>query len=137
MNNYSNVLNKTLFYLMCAMFLSVLISTYLIFFANKNYAFIVELPCDSGETSCFVRQCDVEGECPPNELEQYRMFSVNAADFEQCTDNSCVPKCTEGLIECEEILCDESIGDVCTPYSPEEIMVDDSNAQEEISDIQE
>jgi hypothetical protein len=82
------------------------------FLVQKDYAFIVEAPCDPAQDTCFVRDCS-GGECPPNELEHYRMFSVQAADFDTCADNSCLHECQQGDIACTEIVCGESEEDEC------------------------
>lgn len=91
------------------------------FWALQEYAYLVEQECDPGTHLCFARSCD-EGECPPNELSFYRMFSIPAESFKECADNSCINLCTGELDSpCEEILCLPG-EETCTapPVAPEE-----------------
>lgn len=111
---------KTLFILVSALVLATLVANFYTFYFQKNYDFIVEAPCDPTTQTCFVRDCSESSECPPNGLEQYRMFTVNAADFEKCSDDSCLYECVAGVIQCEEIFCDESGGDICIAVFTEE-----------------
>ncbi len=82
------------------------------FLINKDYDFIVEAPCDPAQEMCFSRDCS-GGECPPNELEHYRIFTVSAEDFQRCTDDSCLQECTNQTIACTELVCGESEDDEC------------------------
>lgn len=82
------------------------------FLIQKDYDLIVEAACDHDSAICFHRDCN-ETECPPNGLEYYKTFSVAAADFPKCSDNSCVQECASGAVACEEIICDEENGDEC------------------------
>lgn len=78
----------------------------------KEYYFIVEADCDSSKELCYMRSCD-QGECPPNGLSEYKRYSINAADFAKCTDNSCQRECQSGSISCLEIACDANV-DACS-----------------------
>ena len=118
MQDSSNKVSKILFILVAAMVLSVVISNFHTFFYEKNYEFIVEAECNPTEQACFARHCGEDEECPPNGLEQYRMFALTAVDFETCSDSSCLDECSMGSINCEEIFCDESAGDTCLRVSP-------------------
>lgn len=111
---------KTFFILICALVLATLVANFFTFFFQKNYDFIVEAQCTPTAQTCFARDCSEGSECPPNGLEKYRMFSLNAADFNECLDNSCLYECTSGVIQCEELLCDESNGDICISIPIEE-----------------
>ena len=91
---------------------TAVIATAYIFLVREDYDFVIEAPCDPAEEICFYRDCSAE-ECPPNGLENYRVFSVSAKDFPKCSDNSCLPECTDGVIACTETVCSESDGDVC------------------------
>ena len=113
MPSSSSKVTRFLFILLSAMALAAIINNFYIFFYQKNYKFIVEALCDSKEQSCFIRHCGEDAECPPNGLEQYRQFSLNASDFKKCSDDSCLNECTSGVIKCIEISCDESAGDSC------------------------
>ena len=48
--------------------------------------------CDPTSQTCFSRDCS-EGDCPPNNLENYRQFTIRARDFSRCSDNSCLKEC--------------------------------------------
>lgn len=91
------------------------------FLIRRDYAFLVEASCDETQTTCFLRDCS-GGDCPSNELEQYRIFSVRAKDFATCADNTCLQECLRGNIECTEISCGESQDDECSapPDTPEQ-----------------
>jgi hypothetical protein len=120
----SSRVTKTLFVIVCILTLSVVAYNFYTFSYVKNYEFIVEVPCDSSQ-SCFVRYCDENEECPPNELEQYRMFTLNASDYEKCLDGSCLNECVSGAIQCTEIVCGESEEDLCTQVEIEEDVVEE------------
>jgi hypothetical protein len=90
-------------------------STWLYLF-QKDYDFVVEAECDPATETCFYRDCTNLEECPPNELENYRVFRVRAGDFERCANNTCLAECTNQSITCEEVLCGESEEDECAEY---------------------
>jgi hypothetical protein len=90
------------------------------FLIKKDYNFLVETQCDPAAETCFVRDCSEPDTCPPNELEQYRVFSIAAADYFQCaSDDSCLQQCTTGAFVCEEMMCGDSEEDACAPPDPE------------------
>ncbi len=106
--------SKALLWAISLSVVAVILSTAYLFLVLKNYDFVVEASCDpAAEEGCFYRDCST-GECPPNELEYYRVFLVSAKDFDSCSDNSCLKECTEGSIRCEEVTCDAEAGDDCT-----------------------
>lgn len=109
-----------LFVLISAMTLAAIANSFFVFYYQKNYKFTVEAPCDPSQQNCFVRNCGKEDECPPNNLERYRIFALRASDFEGCPNNSCLIECITGQVRCEEILCDESRGDACTAVATAE-----------------
>lgn len=90
---------------------------------NEHYDFVVEASCDPSTETCFYRDCST-GECPPNELENYKVFTIEAKDFDSCEDNSCKRECEEGIIACEELVCGDSEEDECAviPEPEEEIL---------------
>lgn len=92
---------------------AVIIATAHRFLIAKDYDFIVEAPCDPLVDICFARDCSLPDECPPNNLENYRMFNIKAYDFEKCADNSCLNECLSGQIYCQEIFCGDSEEDAC------------------------
>ncbi len=85
----------------------------------KNYDFVTEAECDPATETCFYRDCSEEDSCPPNGLENYRVFTTSALDFRTCLTNSCLRKCTTGEIACEELICGELEEDVCSVTSVE------------------
>ena len=94
----------------------VLAGTAWLFLFEQHYDFVVEAACDPETETCFYRECsDLSntGDCPPNALENYKIFYLNAADFASCQDNSCKNECETGAIECTELLCGESEEDEC------------------------
>ena len=91
--------------LIIAVLCAVAVSFYKYYFLEA-FDFFVEAPCDSSTNECYVRDCST-GECPPNELSHYRLFSINASDFASCDDNSCSNLCLVAGGACSEILCSE------------------------------
>ena len=71
----------------------------------KDYLFYVEAACDSTASECYSRSCEVEGDCPPNNLSTYRVFELPASQFQYCTDNSCINICPSTEHSCTEISC--------------------------------
>ncbi len=104
--------NKIFLSIVCLSVLAVIFANGYKFVWEKDYNFIVEAVCDPESTICFQRDCST-GECPINEYDNYRTFNVRAADFSQCADNSCLRECEDGVIDCEEEVCDE-IYDSCS-----------------------
>ncbi len=96
--------------------IGILGTTAWLFLLKKDYDFVVEAPCDPQTETCFYRECsDLSntGDCPPNALENYKIYVIRAADFPRCTDNSCSAECGSGLIACTEILCGDGEEDTC------------------------
>lgn len=108
-----NMTDRTFLSAVALFFVAAICSTAYIFLIEKEYEFVVEAPCDPAVDTCFHRDCS-GGECPPNGLEEYRIFTVNAADFETCADETCLAECTTGSIACTEIACGDSEADVCS-----------------------
>ncbi|HEU0080457.1 MAG TPA: hypothetical protein VFQ72_00315 [Candidatus Paceibacterota bacterium] len=107
-------MNKALFTILSLMFVSALGASYYIFYDKKSYDFLVEAPCDPTSQICYVRDCQGPDGCPPNNLSEYQVFKIKAADFSGCKDNSCLSECKSGSISCAVVACDESAGDVCS-----------------------
>ena len=108
---------EILFILVAAMVVAVLALNLYTFYVQKNYEFSVELPCGADDV-CFIRDCS-DGECPPNELERYRLFALRASVFDSCQADSCQNLCeVEGSSQCSEVLCDAAAGDACTGGLP-------------------
>lgn len=93
---------------------TAILENYNIFFINKNYKFNVETECDPAVTKCFIRDCSQEGDCPDNNLSEYREFEILARDFDKCTDSSCLKECLTNTINCQEIKCGDSPEDSCS-----------------------
>jgi hypothetical protein len=99
------------------------------FFFEKDYYLLVEAPCDPEAEACHVRDCSEEDSCPIGELEYFTSYRVHAADFEQCTDITCVPQCGNGL-SCERVECTEDSGFECS--APEDFIEADTEEESEI-----
>lgn len=103
------------------------------FIIQKDYRYLIEASCDPSSQTCYVRDCsNEENECPPNGFETYTTYRVWAYDFETCTDETCTYECMNGLIFCEEKVCDESAGETCVYniFTPEEESAASSTPQE-------
>ncbi len=87
-----------------------------IYFIQKDYTFIVEIPCDPLVNECFVRDCEA-GDCPPEGLSSYREFAVPAALFDSCTTATCENVCLSGSA-CEEHYCREQTDILCVYPDP-------------------
>lgn len=117
--------------------LAVLVVSFYQFFYNKNYEFIVEVPCDPALEECFARDCSEPDLCPPNNLTEFKRYSLNANDFKSCENEDCAKTCTEGLIECEQLECEEDPewGEYCV--SPDSIEnVEESQIEEVETDTE-
>lgn len=104
--------------------LAVISITAYSFLYLKNYDFVTEAECNPETETCFYRDCSEEDACPPNSLESYRVFTTSALDFKTCLTNSCLRKCINGEIQCEEQICGESEEDVCSEQPSEFIAPD-------------
>ena len=89
------------------------IGSFIKYYTLQDFEFFVEAPCDVTAVECYARDCSL-GECPPNNLDQYRLFSIGAADCALCNDNSCSNLCVEGGGQCSEILCSSQSDIECT-----------------------
>lgn len=78
----------------------------------KNYDMTIEVACDSEREHCFTRSC-VEGDCPPNELENYKKYLIKGFLFDKCEEDTCKHFC-ENPRNCEQIECDSGAGDTCS-----------------------
>jgi hypothetical protein len=96
------------------LFLTAIGSNWYHYMYSKNYQYQTEAQCNPENEKCFYRDCENEPDsCPPNNLSYYKIWEMSAADFPQCSDNSCERECSSNKIACEPTLCDESVGDVC------------------------
>jgi hypothetical protein len=101
--------------LVACCFISVFVSFYL-FYYKKNYNFIVEFPCNTSKEICFQRDCTNPDDCPPNELSDFKRYSLNARDFYKCENENCTNACETGTIKCEPVTCVENLdaGESCS-----------------------
>src|SRR4051812_19544750 len=106
-------MNKWLFAVVAALFVSAIANNFYTFYIKKDYDFTVEAPCDPAKQVCYIRDCS-DGSCPPNNLSEYRVFHLNAADFDKCQDDSCLSECLSGSVGCNEDKCVESEESTCT-----------------------
>ena len=79
------------------------------FVITKNYDFYVEAPCNPESETCYLRDC--EDYCPPNGMAEYKIWMLSAADFADCSDETCAAECESGTVKCEEVPCNPEIGD--------------------------
>lgn len=107
-----NISDKTFLSVISLSVAVAILSTAYIFLIRKDYKFVIEAPCDPALDTCFSRDCS-GGECPPNEYEEYRIFTIHARDFEMCSDSTCLKECVSGTLSCAETVCGESEEDVC------------------------
>ncbi len=89
------------------------------FYIKKDYDFVVETSCNPETESCYFRDCESEdAECPPNNYSYFKMYSINAKDFETCEGEDCAYVCATNLDLCEEIECSEEDGYECLNPEP-------------------
>ncbi len=89
----------------------VSLSSYVRYIFAKDYEFHVEMSCDTKTELCNIRDCS--DYCPPNGLDQYKIYKIRAIDFKNCTNNSCSNICV-GTNKCQLIKCDSKSGDNCS-----------------------
>ena len=94
---------------------SIVVSFYFFYF-KKNYDFIVEVACDPSKEECFERDCSNPDNCPPNELSNFKRYTLNANDFKMCANEDCAKACTTGIIKCEQVACEANseLGESCS-----------------------
>ena len=88
----------------------VSLSSYVRYIFAKEYEFHIEMPCNSKTEFCNIRDCD--DYCPPNGLDEYKVYKIPALLFRSCSDNSCSNICV-GTNKCQLIKCDAESGDTC------------------------
>jgi hypothetical protein len=111
-NNRSNIF---LFLSLFVLFFAILISFYF-FYIKKDFNFVLEFPCNSSEEECFVRDCESEGVCPPN----------NLSEFKKCEKEDCLSMCINGEIDCEQISCEEDsgAGEYCSVFKNDDAVLE-------------
>jgi hypothetical protein len=119
--------SKILLFIISITVIAVVIATAYKFVIKKDYLISIETQCNTETETCFYRDCSNSDDCPPNQLEYYKVVTLSAADIDGCLEDSCVSACASGSISCEELSCGESDEDECV--SPEQtIQVEDKNA---------
>jgi hypothetical protein len=121
-NNRSNIF---LFLSLFVLFFAILISFYF-FYIKKDFNFVLEFPCNSSEEECFVRDCESEGVCPPNNLSEFKRYIVNGSDFKKCEKEDCLSMCINGEIDCEQISCEEDsgAGEYCSVFKNDDAVLE-------------
>ena len=86
------------------------------FYFKKDYEFIVEVACDPRRETCFHRDCTNPDNCPPNQLSDFKRYSLNAVDFKRCDNENCSLACVDGRVDCSPIECVEDLeaGESCS-----------------------
>jgi hypothetical protein len=84
-----------------------------------DYHILVEASCDPQSSICFTRDCSTD-ECPPNELETYKIFRLKATTLPHCETNECLNICSDPSV-CEEIICGSGSEDTCINAERQEI----------------
>ncbi len=110
----TDLLNKIFLSVLMLSVVVVVVAAGYKFLWLKDYNFIVEAECDPTSENCFHRDCSNAEDCPPNGLENYRLFEVPASDFPKCMDSSCARECSKKSISCQEIDCGETESDECS-----------------------
>ncbi len=108
--------NQKSFYILLLALMSIVLLSFFSAFARfvlaKDYNFHVEVPCEPSENNCFTRDCD--DYCPPNGLENYKVFVMPATLYAQCDNNACENICVDNNNLCSEIECSSDAGDTCS-----------------------
>lgn len=98
--------------LLALVVVAVITSLYTYLFA-KNYDFLIEASCDAATQQCYVRDCST-GDCPPNNLSAYVVYSVPASVFSSCADNACSNICAGWNSPCKAIPCSSQTDIECS-----------------------
>jgi hypothetical protein len=98
------------------LFIGAIVACFYFFYIKKDFDFIVETSCDITKEECFMRDCTNPDDCPPNGLEEFKRYSLNAKDFKYCDNEDCLIACESNKIECESIPCieDPLMGESCS-----------------------
>lgn len=78
----------------------VLIFPFKKFVLDRDFFYVVEVPCDPQKETCLYRDCSTD-ECPPNQLNDYKRYKISARDFSICRSESCYLECEARKIMCE------------------------------------
>jgi hypothetical protein len=91
-------------------------TSFYFFYYKKDYNFVVEVSCDPTKEICFQRDCSDPTNCPPNELSDFKRYTLNAGDFKMCENEDCTNACATGTIKCTPVACTENLdaGESCS-----------------------
>lgn len=79
----------------------------------EDFRMLLESPCDSLISECYVRDCGGEDECPPNNLSVYSVHSLPASHFSKCEDNFCKNLCDGSDSDCFAVRCSDQSDIAC------------------------
>jgi hypothetical protein len=97
---------KLVIYSILAMVILALGITAWIYPIKKDYKFLVEASCTPSSPNCFYRDCsDPLSDCPPNNFDNYQVYTIKASEFQECKDGTCSSECVNGTISCKLIKC--------------------------------
>ncbi len=113
--------NIFLYLLLTCCFVAIATSFYF-FYYKKAYDFIVEVACNPTQEECFHRDCSIDGNCPSNNLSDFKRYSLSANDFKMCENEDCTYSCENNVIPCEQVACteDDSVGETCVSMPQEQ-----------------
>ncbi|MEI6400083.1 MAG: hypothetical protein WCO58_01005 [bacterium] len=100
------------FYMIFSILLISVIIGFYHFYIKKDFYFLIETNCDAQKETCFQRDCST-GQCPPNNFSEYRIFKINAKDYQMCSNDNCLTVCKNDQTKCEETICDQET-DTCS-----------------------
>ncbi len=117
MSVITDKLSKIWFVGLFLLFVICLVVGFSNIYLSKNYQIIVEVSCDPNIEKCFVRDCSIEGNCPPNNLSVYKQYTGNAQKLDGCSLNGACEQVCRSRNICESVICDETAGDECLQTS--------------------
>jgi hypothetical protein len=86
-------------------FFVVLVASFVRYYYLKEFPIYIEVQCDPATEICFHQDCS-EGDCPPNNLEDYRLFSIPGYMHSSCYDiDRCASVCKGQNGICTETIC--------------------------------
>lgn len=101
-----NAPKSTFMYALLACCFVVIVASFYRFYFNKDFDYIVETSCDPASQTCFYRDCsNPDTGCPPNNLSNYKKFTIKASDFPKCANEDCTQACENNTITCIPIKC--------------------------------
>ena len=95
-------------------FFVAVVASFVRYLYLKEFLIHIEVSCDPTTEICFHRDCETD-ECPPNNLSDYRQFTLSGSVFSECGEiDNCSNRCKADKGSCIEIVCGESENDVCS-----------------------